>query len=189
LDVNAPRRWRGRVFIGMSLDGFIARSDSNLDWLTEPPREVRHEHVNSDHRALDWETFMPQIDHIVMGRGTYEKVLTFESWPFTGQHVAVLSTALSASDDPRIMVVRSVKTATALLSRRHAREVYIDGGQTIHAFLEADLIDEITIGIAPVLIGTGIPLFGPRPHDIRLRLRATHATSGGMTLTTYEVVH
>ncbi len=132
---------------------------------------------------------MPQIDHIVMGRGTYEKVLTFESWPFTGQRVVVLSTALSASDDPRITVARSVHAAAGLLSRGHAREVYIDGGQTIHAFLEADLIDEITIGIAPVLIGTGIPLFRPLRHDIRLRLRATHATSGGMTYTTYDIIH
>jgi dihydrofolate reductase len=177
------------VFIGMSLDGFIARSDSNLDWLTDPPRDVRHEHVKSDHRAPDWETFMSQIDHVVMGRSTYEKVLTFASWPFTAQHVLVLSTALGDSSDRRITVVRSVETAAALLARRDAREVYIDGGQTIQAFLEADLIDEITIGIAPVLIGTGIPLFGRLSHDIRLRLRATHASSGGMTHTTYDVVH
>jgi dihydrofolate reductase len=182
------RTWRGRVFIGMSLDGYIARPDSELDWLTDPPSHIEHERVASDRPALDWSAFIADIDHLVMGRGTYDKVLTFDHWPYADQNVVVLSTTLSSTVDQRITVARSLEEATKLLSRHQARNVYVDGGKVIRAFLTSGLVDEITIGIAPVLIGTGIPLFGDLPGDIRLRLRAAHTSEGGMTHATYDVV-
>jgi dihydrofolate reductase len=186
---HAPRTWRGRVFVGMSLDGFIARPDANLDWLTDPPTDIDHEPGTSARRALEWGTFLPSIDHIVMGRGTYDKVLTFDHWPYPEQHVIVLSTTLAEAGDSRISVTRSVTSTVALLEERGAREVYVDGGKVIQTFLACDLIDELTVAIAPVLIGTGIPLFGGElNHDIRLRLAAAHASEGGMTHATYEVV-
>ena len=186
--MNAARTWRGRVFIATSLDGFIARPDSNLDWLTDPPTDIEHNHITSDHSALKWNTFIPSIDHLVMGRATYEKVRTFDVWPFTDQHVVVLSTTMSTAADPRITIARSIDGTAKVLSQRQARNVYIDGGKTVQAFLAADLVDEITIATAPVLIGAGIPLFGALSHDIRLRLRAAHASRAGMTHATYDIV-
>jgi dihydrofolate reductase len=185
--VSAVRAWRGRVFVGVSLDGFIARPDSDLDWL-DAPSEIAHEQIVSDRRALEWDTFRPNIDHFVMGRGTYEKALTFDRWPYPDEQVLLLSKTAPASADPRVTVVRSVEDAVKLLEERNAREVYVDGGITVQAFLEADLIDEITIAVAPVLIGAGIPLFGALSHDIQLRLTGTHAGDGGMTHATYSVV-
>jgi dihydrofolate reductase len=186
--MNSPRNWRGRVFIGVSLDGYIARPDSNLDWLTDPPSDIDHEHITSDRLALEWNTFLPHIDHIVMGRGTYEKGLTFDHWPYTDQHVIVLSTTINSSPLPKVTVAHSLKEATSMLSQHQAHDVYVDGGKTVQAFLEADLVDEITVAIAPVLIGTGIPLFSTLSHDIRLRLRAAHASNAGMTHATYDIV-
>jgi dihydrofolate reductase len=182
------RTWRGRVFIGVSLDGYIARPDSDIDWLTDPPSHIDHERVVSDRPALDWGAFIADIDHLVMGRGTYEKVLTFDPWPYADLQVVVLSTTLSSTADERITIARSVEEATKLLSENQARGVYVDGGKVIQAFLTSGLIDEITIGIAPVLIGNGIPLFGELPGDIRLRLRAAHTSERGMTHATYDVV-
>ena len=182
------RDWRGRVFIGMSLDGYIARPDSSLEWLTDPPPGIEHYSISSNHPALEWNAFIEDIDHLVMGRATYDKVLTFEHWPFADRHVLVLSTTLSASADSRIAVVRSVQEAATLLSQRDARNVYVDGGKVIRAFIASDLVDEITIAIAPVLIGAGIALFGELSDDVRLRLRAAHASSNGMTHQTYDVV-
>jgi dihydrofolate reductase len=182
------RTWRGRVFIGTSLDGFIARPDSDLGWLTDPPADIKHEHITSDHLALDWVTFIGEVDHVVMGRGTYEKALTFDSWPYHAQHVIVLSSKLSQGEDPRIRCARSVPEVVSLLTQRHASDVYVDGGQVIQAFLTAGLVDEITVGIAPVLIGTGIPLFGHLSRDVQLRLRAASASDTGMTHATYDVV-
>jgi dihydrofolate reductase len=171
----------------MSLDGLIARPDSSLDWLTDPP-QITHEHITSDRPAIDWDTFLPANDHLVMGRGTYEKILTFDRWAYGNQRVVVLSRSLPADVDHRITVTRSIREAASLLSARQAENVYIDGGQTVQAFLAAGLVDEVTIGIAPVLIGTGIPLFGRVPADVHLRLRAAHASDGGMVHATYDVI-
>jgi dihydrofolate reductase len=186
--MTTERSWRGRVFIGMSLDGYIARPDSDLRWLTDPPADIKHEHITSDRRALEWGTFIRDIDHVVMGRGTYEKALTFNAWPYDTQHVIVLSTTLHPAAEPPVTCARSVPEAVSLLRQRQASDVYVDGGQVIQAFLAAGLVDEISVGIAPVLIGTGIPLFGQLPEDVQLRLRAAHASDTGMTHATYEVV-
>jgi dihydrofolate reductase len=187
-DPASRRLWRGRVFVGMSLDGYIARPNSDLDYLLDPPPGIEHEAITTDRRALEWEAFISDVDHLVMGRGTYEKVLTFDHWPYADLTVIVLSTTLSDSADERITVIRSVEAASDLLSQREARNVYVDGGKVVQAFLADDLIDEITVAIAPVLIGVGIPLFGSLPDDIRLRLRAAHASAAGMTHATYDVV-
>lgn len=185
--MTTARRWRARVFCGVSLDGYIARRDSDLDWLTDPPPGRDHARVTSDRPALDYDTFIAGVDHVVMGRGTYEKVLTFGMWPYGDRQVVVLSTSLRDGDDPRITVAGSVDAAVELVDRRDATDVYVDGGQVVQAFLRAGLVDEITVSHAPVLLGDGLPLFGPLPHDVLLRLRGAHA-SDGMTHATYDVV-
>lgn len=184
--MNSTRTWRGRVFVGASLDGYIARIDSDIDWLTNPPEGRRHARVVSDRHALEWDTFYPDVDHLVMGRGTYEKVLTFSDWPYCGRQVIILSSTVGTDDD-RVTVARTVEQVQALLHERQAVSVYIDGGKTIQTFLTAGLVDEITIGFAPVLIGSGLRLFGYLDHDVHLTLRATHASSGGMVHVTYDV--
>lgn len=182
----AGRRWRGRVFIGVSLDGFIARRDGDIGWLTDPPDGVGHAAVASDAPALEWDTFYPTVDHLVMGRGTYEKVLTFGFWPYEGVHTLVVSTTLE-TDDPRVTVVRGIAAAAAALADAGARVVYVDGGAVIRGFLRADLIDEVTLSVAPVLLGDGLPLFGDVGRDVRLRLTGSHVLGSGMVATTYEV--
>lgn len=186
MDITPERTWRGRVFIATSLDGFIARHDSDLDWLTDPPAKPVHAVVHSDTRVVDYDTFMAETDHLVMGRGTYDKVLTFGQWPYSQQQVVVLSTTLPATD-PRVTVTASMDETVALLSRRSAVNVYVDGGTVIQAFLRADLIDELTISQAPVLLGSGISLFGALQHDVRLQLTASNANDAGMTQATYLV--
>jgi dihydrofolate reductase len=179
------RGWTGRVFIGASLDGFIARPDGAIDWLTDPPADGRcHARITSSAEVAGWETFFPSVDHVAMGRGTYEKVLTFDTWPYEGKRVIVMSTALAANDD-RITIARTLDDAVRELAR--ADQVYVDGGKVIQAFLRADLIDEITIGWAPTLIGTGRPLFGLLESDITLSVLASNASAGGMVHATYRV--
>lgn len=179
------REWTGRVFIGASLDGFIARPDGAIDWLTDPPADGRrHARITSSTEVAGWDTFFPSVDHIAMGRGTYEKVLTFDSWPYHGKRVIVMSTTLAA-DDSRITIARTL--ANAMRELAGAQQVYIDGGKVIQTFLRADLIDEINIGWAPTLIGTGRPLFGLLESDITLSLVASNASAGGMVHATYRV--
>lgn len=190
------RLWTGRVFIAASLDGFIARPDGAIDWLTDPAPGPRHHEPQAparpgssdaaSDRALEWDQFLPDVDHLVMGRGTYEKVLSFEDWPYGDLGVIVLSTALEA-EDPRITPARSLGEAVALLDARGARQVYVDGGRVIQSFLREDLIDEITLTWAPVLLGSGLPLFGALPQDTRLELVASHAGQNGLVHATYRV--
>lgn len=180
------KTWTGRVFIGVSLDGFIARLDGDIGWLTDPPPR-RHIDVDSSHQAESWETFFPSVDHVVMGRGTYETVSAFDEWPYAGKRVLVLSTSMVGQDD-RVSVVRTLDEAREALSQGEARQVYVDGGQVIQTFLRHGLIDELTVSHAPVLIGSGIPLFGRLQRDVHLTLRASHA-HGGMVHCTYDVTN
>ena len=182
------RTWRGRVFIGVSLDGYIARPDSDIEWLTDPPSHIEHERVVSDRPALDWSAFIADIDHLVMGRGTYEKVRHLRPLALHGSTGCRLEHDPGSTADERITVAGSLEARRSCFRGNQARGVYVDGGKVIQAFLASGLIDEITVGIAPVLIGNGFPLFGELPGDIRLRLRAAHASEGGVAHATYDVV-
>jgi dihydrofolate reductase len=182
------RQWRGYVFIATSLDGFIARPDGDIDWLTDPPADPGHApgHEGAS-PAPDYPTFMSIVDHIVMGRGTYEKVLTFGSWPYPDHRVVVLSTTLTRDRDEHVTVTRDLAETLALLERRGARAVYVDGGKVVQAFLEYDLVDEIMIGRAPVILGEGLPLFGALSHDIRLTHLGTGSSDSGMANSHYLI--
>ena len=187
--MTISRRWRARVFIATSLDGYIARSNGDISWLTDPPPGVEHAPpVTGAIAPPDYETFMADIDHLVVGRATYETVLTFDTWPYAGKDVVVLSTSLALDHDERILIARNLDEAVRVLIRRGARQVYVDGGQVIQAFLRADLIDELTIAHAPILVGAGLPLFAGLDRDIPLSLRASATSDAGMTHATYHVL-
>lgn len=179
------RTWTGRVFIATSLDGFIARPDGDIGWLTDPPQRP-HAHVDSSRPAQTWDTFFPAVDHLVMGRGTYDKVASFDEWPYADKRVVVLSTT-PRDDDDRVTVVRTLDDALLALDDGHAQQVYVDGGQVIRTFLRAGLIDELTVSRAPVLLGSGLPLFGDLPDEVHLSLQASHASDDGMVHSTYTV--
>jgi len=180
--------WQGHVFIGCSLDGFIARPDGDLGWLTDPPHDEGHVAGHEGPEAPPgYEDFMAGIDHLVMGRATYEKVLTFGTWPYSAQHVVVLGTTLRPGEDERITVARSVDEVVRTLEGRGARGVYVDGGRVIQEFLRRGLIDEMVISTAPVLIGAGIPLFGALGTDVRLTHLGTSYGASGMTSSRYRI--
>jgi dihydrofolate reductase len=152
--------FRGHVFIGVSLDGFIAKPDGDLAWLTE--------------RGLDmadsgYDEFMDSVDGLIMGRTTYETVLEFDEWPYP-KPVFVISSTLSESGRDDVEIVRDIESAVAAFNAAGFTDAYVDGGTTIQGFLRQGLIDTLTLSYAPVLIGDGAPLFGPVPTDVELEL-------------------
>jgi dihydrofolate reductase len=169
--------FRTHAFLGLSLDGFIARPDGDLAWL-----EKRGEEAGD----TGYDAFIAGIDTLVMGRDTYEKVLTFGFWPYEGRRVEVLSTSLH-TDDPRITVHRDFAALVAALTARGARNVYADGGKVVQTFLRAGLLDRLTLTHAPVLIGRGIPLFGDLAHDVELTRIDTQPLGAGFVQSTYEI--
>ncbi|GAB3945067.1 dihydrofolate reductase family protein [Kribbella albertanoniae] len=167
------------VFIATSLDGYIARPDGSIDWLTE-----RGEQAGD----TGYDEFMASIDTVVMGRNTFEKVLTFGFWPYEGKHVEVLSTTLDPAIDERIIVHRTLDGLVETLADRGARRIYADGGVVIQTFLRAGLLNELTITTAPVLIGSGLPLFGALDNDVTLVHNATRTLKAGFVQSDYTVI-
>ena len=181
------RSWVGKVFIATSVDGFIARPDGAIDWLS--PERRLDSHAPGDTGVpedLGYAKHMAGVDHVVMGRGTYETVLLFPTWPYADKRVIVLSGRLTTAD-ARVTLARSVEEAVAMLDARGARGVYVDGGATIQVFLREGLIDTIVLTRVPVLIGEGRPLFGRLPGDVHLVHEGTTASSNGFVQSRYRV--
>jgi dihydrofolate reductase len=176
----------GSVFLGMSVDGFIARLDGDLSWLTGGAEAggAPDDGAGGDFGFAD---FVGGIDAIVMGRSTYDFIAPFDEWPYQDRPVHVLSTTLEPGADPRITVHRSLDEAVAAATAAGYRRVYVDGGRTVHAFLRAGLIADLTLSRVPVLIGTGHTPFGDLAADIPLEHVRTQAHPGGMVQSTYRV--
>lgn len=176
----------GSVFLGMSVDGFIARLDHDLSWLTggEDAGGPPDDGAGGD---FGFGEFVSSIDALVMGRSTYEVIAPMAEWPYQGRPVHVLSTTLEPGADDRITVHRSFDEAVQALTAAGYRRVYVDGGRTVHRFLAEGLIGDLTLSRVPVLIGTGHTPFGELPADIRLEHVRTRSFAGGMVQSTYRV--
>jgi len=171
---------KASVFIATSLDGFIARKDGALDWL---PHDGGEPH--------GYDEFIATVDAIVIGRHTFETVLAFEVWPYGTKPVIVLTSTPSALTAPAGAVcdfmTGSPSEICDRLSPRGLRHLYVDGGITIQRFLNAGLIQRLIITRIPVLLGDGIPLFGPLRNDIRLEHVGTRAFPSGVVQSEYII--
>ncbi len=166
------------VFIGTSLDGFIARPNGAFDFLPE------------DGEPHGYDEFMASVDTLVIGRKTFETVLAFPSWPYGDKRVVVLSSRpldVSAAKGAVEHMAGPPAEIVARLDASSTRHAYIDGGITIQGFLRAGLIQRLIITRVPVLIGEGIPLFGALPRDMRLRHVATRHYPSGLVQSEYQV--
>ncbi len=169
------------VFIGTSVDGFIARPNGDLDFL--PP---------GGGEPHGYDEFMASVDALVIGRKTFDTVLNFAAWPYGDKRVVVLSSRPVDLSAARGGIVEQMAGAPAEIVSRlaasGAHHLYVDGGVTIQRFLRAGLVQRLIITRVPVLIGSGIPLFGALPRDIRLRHVATQHYPSGLVKTEYHVV-
>ena len=167
------------VFVGTSVDGFLARRDGALDFL--PP---------GGGEPHGYDEFIAGIDAIVIGRNTFDIVLAFPEWPYGDKRVVVLSSSPldfsgakgaveQMSGEPREIVDRLAATGS--------HHLYVDGGITVQRFLRAGLVQRLIVTRVPVLIGEGIPLFGPLERDVRLEHVSTRAFASGLVQTEYRV--
>ena len=172
---------KASVFVGTSLDGFIARANGAFDFL-DPP--------GVDLEPHGYEEFFATVDALVMGRNTFETVLAFDKWPYGKKPVFVLSTRELAPSPPGAVVERMSGPPADIVSQLAARglnHIYVDGGNTVQRFLQAGLINRLTIARVPVLIGAGISLFGSLPRDIILKHVATRVFASGLVQSEYAV--
>jgi dihydrofolate reductase len=168
------------VFIGTSVDGFIARPNGDLDFL---PVDGGEPHGYNE--------FIATVDALVIGRKTFETVLAFPTWPYGNKRVVVLSSQPIDFSTVRGGVVEQMAGSpveiVSKLAARGVRHVYVDGGVTIQGFLRAGLVQRLVITRVPVLIGEGIPLFGALPRDVRLHHVATQHYPSGLVKSEYQV--
>ncbi|MGB7093205.1 MAG: dihydrofolate reductase family protein [Anaerolineales bacterium] len=175
---------KASVYIATSVDGFIAREDGSVDWLSSGE--------DAGSGDYGYQDFMNSVDALVMGRNTYELVLSFGSWPYGDKPVIVLSSQQlqipeSISNTVSVMSGSPGELVHRLAERGH-EHLYIDGGKTIQGFISEGLIQKIIITKVPILIGSGIPLFGALPHDIRLHHLETLIFDNGFVQSKYEIL-
>lgn len=168
------------VYIGTSLDGFIAKKNGNVDWIVS----FANEEINQAYA-----NFSSQIDAIVMGRNTFETVAAFPEW-FYSQHVYVLSNSLKevpeALKDKASIVSMSPAALLKHLSDKGHKGIYVDGGKVIQSFLKEDLINKLIISTAPLLLGSGIPLFGELNKELHFVHNKTVTFSNGLVTNYYS---
>lgn len=175
---------RVSVFVGASLDGFIARKDGDLEFLDQGPP------VDNGYAR-----FVRTVDVHAIGRGTYDWVRawmrrTGGAWPYEAPVIVLTHRAgsLRPAKGTRVEAMAAdPRTVVRRLARRGYHHLYVDGGATIQEFLRAGCVDRIVVTRVPVLIGSGVPLFGPLRRDVLLRHVRTRTLRGGPVQSEYLV--
>lgn len=170
------------AFLGCSIDGFIAGPNGELDWL-----------LWFDERLGEYgyDAFFSSIDALVMGRASYDAIRQQSPDLYDGTPVYVLSRTLPAGPQPemgrsRVTVYADLATLRATLAADGIKRAYVDGGRTVQTFLAEGLLSDIVITRVPVLIGEGVPLFGPVPHPVPAELVETRELGAGAVQSTYR---
>jgi dihydrofolate reductase len=174
-----------KLYIAASLDGYIARPDGNLDWLTKYPMPTGTEYGYKD--------LMDSVDTIIMGGKTYRAVLDMDfEWPYSGKTCYIVSrrdTNLTPTEDVKFITENIVETI-AELKERDGKDIWlVGGGQLVTLLLNHDLVDEMQICFIPVILGDGIPLFPKQPKESNWELTGHTAYDSGILKTDYKKVN
>jgi dihydrofolate reductase len=173
-----PGRPRCSVFIATSVDGYIARRDGSIDWLASVEREGED---------YGYKKFMDTVDTVVLGRNTYDFISREASWPFQGKRAVVLTHRPAAARHGESFFAGKAEQLVEQLQKKGAKSVYVDGGNAVRGFLAAGLIDQMTISVVPVVLGSGIPLFGEGIKENPLVLEESRAFSTGLMQLRYRL--
>lgn len=170
------------VYIATSLDGFIAKPDGDIDWLHNPSFTIEGE-------DFGYSDYIESIDALIMGRNTFEQVLRFGDWPYQKPVIVLSSKSLNIAEELNGKVHHMSGSPYEVLSQAKElgyKNFYIDGGKTIQKFLNAGLIQQLIITKIPVILGSGIPLFGELDKDIELELLNSTGFDNGFVQLTYK---
>lgn len=173
------------VYCAMSLDGYIATSNGGIDWLMEysgPTEEDEFSFMN----------FLNSVDVLIMGRNTFEKVHSFDEWPYGNTRVIVLTRTMNSIENPKSDTIElyngSIDTLIKSLEKQGCERLYIDGGQTVQSFLIDNYITDITLTIVPTLLGAGISLFGKLEDRLKWSLVGNKRYESGLVTLQYEII-
>lgn len=168
------------IYIAMSIDGYIARKNGGLDWL---------EYGHTGDEDYGFKKFIGSVDALVLGRNTYEVVSGFDKWPYEGKKVIVLSNTLNVVRKEAELFSGQLIDLASMLHSQGIKRVWVDGGITVSKFLETGLVDDITISVIPMVLGSGIPLFSTMNQEHKCHLVSTQSYPSGLVQLKYEVIH
>lgn len=177
-----PRKRKIIVHIATSADGYIARRDGEIDWLTERP---------APKGFYGMPRFMRSIDATILGRKTFDLAVKLgATFSVDNMHYVFSCRPAPAALPAGVeFVTESIGTFVARLRRKRGKDIWMmGGGEIIAAFLDAGAIDEFVISIIPALIGQGIPVIAATHRDVALRLRSTRSFPDGVVQVHYQVV-
>lgn len=173
---------RIKLYIACSLDGFIAREDGSIDWLTE--------YENNPETDYGYSEFYASIGTVLMGRKTYEQVLGFGEWPY-GEKKAYVFTK---QKEPLLreknveFVSGDIVEFVRQLKEKESQDIWLVGGsQLIKIFLKENLVQDLIVFVIPVILGGGIPLFDRIGKEIKLRTGRVERYRNGMVSIEYEI--
>ena len=173
------------LYVATSLDGYIARPDGGIDWLDEIP-EQGEEPVED----YGYSEFFASVGVVLMGRVTYEQLLTFDvDYPYPGTDGYVFSRTRAGEQDENVRYVDGSDIPGMIGQMKaagHKNIWLIGGGQLVQEFLKLDLIDRMEIFILPLILGEGIPLFPPPTPQVNLELVGSRSCENGMVQLTYR---
>jgi dihydrofolate reductase len=180
------------VFIATSADGYIATVDDGVGWLETAGKTDADLGEQSD---MGFNSFIASVDCMVMGRHCMEKLASFnltpEQWPYRDIRMVALSKTIKEVPENlgRKIEIYSgdIPALISELDSAGFEHAYIDGGATITSFLNEKLINEMTITQAPVLLGSGKPLFGKTNQQIKLENAQAIAFPNDFVQIKYEV--
>jgi dihydrofolate reductase len=166
-------------YVACSLDGFIATPDGGVDWLTE---------FGGD--GGGYEEFFAGVGSLVLGRATFDQVIGW-GWPYGDKPSAVLTSRPLPDEAPASTFAVSGDDLAGVVARLRASAPgavwVVGGGKAAGAFLTAGLLDELELGVIPVLLGTGIELLPDTVGQRRLELLRAEGRPSGMVSILYRV--
>lgn len=166
------------LYIATSLDGYIARRNGAVDWLSG--------HGDEDNPDNGYDEFYNTIDTVVMGRTTYEQLIHELSpvvWIYEGKKCYVATTRKDLSDHRVEFIADNITEFVEDLKKQPGKDIWLLGGsQLVDQFIKQNLIDKYVITIIPTILGDGISLFKQENPEIKLRLIETKNTDGMMEL-------
>lgn len=167
------------LFIAMSLDGYIARENNDISWLSI---------VENPNEDYGYSTFVQDIDTVIMGRKTYEKVISFGiEFPHNGKKCYVISRTKTGYDENIEYYSENLDILISDLKSKEGKNIFVDGGaEVVNELLKLDMIDEFVISIVPIFLGSGIRLFKDGRPEQRLNLISSKEFMTGLVQLRYE---
>lgn len=167
---------RVSVYLGVSIDGFIAHPDGSFEFLKP-----------FDAENVGYPEFFATVDALVIGRETYDSVRGFDPWPYANKRVIVLTHRPIEPLHGETTYAGALRPLVDRLAAEGVQRIYLDGGNAIHGGLDEDLVDDITVSIVPRTIGAGRPLFGTGgPHLYAWTMTDTCTFPNGIVQVHYE---